>query len=150
MDGVDNLRETLLQNGWEKVTKIRQTPWGARECSVTTPDDGIIEWFENTLGWYGTVDAREENGDAIFAGIVPIPNEVTEAEHLTYIGFSLFRGEPSDRVVGFITVDDAKKAYDYVVASGWEKHSEIVEQPWGGKEFEVTTIDGSKLRIASY
>lgn len=36
------------------------------------------------------------------------------------------------------------------VASGWEKHSEIVEQPWGGTEFEVTTIDGSKLRIASY
>ena len=112
--------------------------------------DKTIEWFENTLGWYGTIDARDEKGDAIFAGIVPIPNEVTEAEHLTYIGFSLFRGEPSDRVVGFITVDDAKKAYDYVVASGWEKHSEIVEQPWGGKEFEVTTIDGSKLRIASY
>ena len=91
-----------------------------------------------------------ENGDAIFAGIVPIPNEVTEAEILTYISFSLFRGEPSDRVVGFITVDDVKKAYDYVVASGWEKHSEIVEQTWGGKEFEVTTIDGNKLRIASY
>ena len=47
-------------------------------------------------------------------------------------------------------MDDVKKAYDYVVASGWEKHSEIVEQTWGGKEFEVTTIDGSKLRIASY
>ena len=42
VDCVDNLRETILQNGWEKVTEIRQTPWGARECSVTTPDGGIL------------------------------------------------------------------------------------------------------------
>ncbi len=42
VDSVDNLRETILQNGWEKVTEIRQTPWGARECSVTTPDGGIL------------------------------------------------------------------------------------------------------------
>lgn len=53
--------------------------------------DKTIEWFENTLGWYGTVDARDEKGDAVFVGIVPIPNEITEPENHTYIGFSLFR-----------------------------------------------------------
>lgn len=112
--------------------------------------DRTIEWFENVLGWYGTVDARDENGKALFGGIVPIPNQITEEQKLTYIGYSLFDGEPSKRVVGYIVVDDARKVYDYVVKSGWEEYTEVVTQHWGGMEFTVTTIDGGILRIASY
>lgn len=112
--------------------------------------DKTIEWFENTLGWYGTVDARDENGTPIFAGIAPTPNQITEAKGLTYIGYNVFTGDPSKRVVGYFTVDDAQRAFEFVVKSGWSEYTDIVEQPWGGKEFTVTTIDGSILRIASY
>lgn len=112
--------------------------------------DATIEWFENVLGWYGTVDARNEDGKATFAGIAPIPNAITEKEKLTYIGFNLFVGEPSKRVVGYFTVDNARSVHEYVSQSGWNEYSDIVEQPWGGIEFTVTTIDGSIIRISSY
>lgn len=112
--------------------------------------DRTIEWFENVLGWYGTVDARAEDGTAIFAGIAPISNEITEEKNLTYLGFSLLGGEPTERVAAFFVVDQAKVVYDYVIKSGWKDYTELVEQPWGGTEFTVKTIDGSILRIASY
>lgn len=112
--------------------------------------DQTIEWFEKVLGWYGTVDARDEEGTPLFGGIAPIPNQITEEQKLTYIGYSLLDGEPSKRVVGYIVVDDAQKVYDYIVKSGWKEYTEIVTQPWGGIEFTVKTIDESILRIASY
>lgn len=112
--------------------------------------DRTIEWFENVLGWYGTVDARDADGKAIFAGIAPIPNEITEEKNLTYIGFSLLLGDPSKRVNAYFVVDQARQAYEYVKRSGWKEFSDLVEQPWGGLEFTVKTIDGSILRIASY
>lgn len=112
--------------------------------------DRTIEWFENVLGWYGTVDARDDDGKVIFAGIAPIPNEITEEKNLTYIGFSVLTGEPCQGVTAYFVVDQAQKVYDYVVQSGWRKFTKIVEQPWGGLEFTVETVDGSIIRIASY
>lgn len=112
--------------------------------------DKTIEWFENVLGWYGTVDARKEDGTVNFAGIAPIPNEITEKKNLTYIGFNVFTGEPSKRVVGYFVVNDAQKVHEYVSRSGWKEYTDVVYQPWGSQEFTVTTIDGSILRIASY
>ncbi|MDO5519021.1 MAG: hypothetical protein Q4G58_00875 [bacterium] len=112
--------------------------------------DRTIEWFETVLGWYGTVDARNAKGKAIFAGIAPIPNEITEKEKLTYIGLSLFLGEPSQGVAAYIVVDNARQVYEYIMRSGWREVSKVVEQPWGGLEFTVKTIDGSILRITSY
>ncbi|WP_167957026.1 VOC family protein [Anaerosporobacter faecicola] len=112
--------------------------------------DRTIEWFETVLGWYGTVDARDENGNAIFGGIAPIPNEITETTNLTYLGFSLLEGEPTNRVVAYFVVDDARAAYEFMLKSGWKEYTEIMEQPWGGMEFRVRTIDGSLIRIASY
>ncbi|WP_167957027.1 helix-turn-helix domain-containing protein [Anaerosporobacter faecicola] len=44
VDHVDPLRNYILQSGWTKVTEILFTPWGAREFSVTTPDDGEIRF----------------------------------------------------------------------------------------------------------
>lgn len=112
--------------------------------------DRTIEWFENVLGWYGEVDARDEDGTGIFAGIAPIPNEITEAKNLTYLGFNVLGGEPIQGIVAYFVVDQAKAVYDFVVKSGWKDYTELIEQPWGGTEFTVKTIDGSILRIASY
>ena len=104
--------------------------------------DKTIEWFENVLGWYGTVDARDEEGTPLFAGIAPIPNRITEEKKLTYIGYNVLVGEPSKQLVGYFVVDNVQNTYNYVVKSKWEDYTEVVEQPWGGKEFTVTTIDG--------
>lgn len=63
--------------------------------------DRTIEWFENVLGWYGAVNARDDHGIGIFGGIAPIPDEITKKEKLTYLGFSLLCGEPMVRVVAY-------------------------------------------------
>lgn len=112
--------------------------------------DRTIEWFEKVLGWYGTVDARDAEGNAIFAGIVPVPKAITEERGLTYIGYSLFVGEPSDRIVGYVIVNDLDRVHKLVVQSDWTEFTDIISQPWGGKEFSVTTVDGSMIRIASF
>lgn len=35
---------SLDKNGWTKVSEIISQPWGAKECSVWTPDGGIIRF----------------------------------------------------------------------------------------------------------
>ena len=37
--------------------------------------------------------------------------------------------------------------YEYVVSNGWNKITEIVTQPWGGKNCSLTTIDGYIINI---
>jgi len=37
--------------------------------------------------------------------------------------------------------------YDYITSNGWDKITEIVTQPWGGKTCSLTTIDGYIINI---
>lgn len=116
-----------------------------------SPDmDKTINWFAKVLKWYGAIDARDNDGMGVFGGIAPIPNKETEALNLTYMGINLLQGEHSTRVVAYVVVDDATKAFETMIQSGWDKYTPLVHQPWGGTEFQVTTIDGSIIRIASY
>ena len=44
-------------------------------------------------------------------------------------------------------VQGIEKMHEYITAKGWDKITEIVHQPWGGKTCEITTIDGYIIRI---
>lgn len=44
VDHVENIHDYIVLSGWKKITDIVHRPWGARECSVTTPDGGIIKF----------------------------------------------------------------------------------------------------------
>ncbi len=46
MDHVANLRDFVLKNGWQQVSELQHQHWGALECDVTTPDGGIIRFFQ--------------------------------------------------------------------------------------------------------
>ncbi|ODU57620.1 MAG: hypothetical protein ABT01_01830 [Clostridium sp. SCN 57-10] len=58
-----------------------------------------------------------------------------------------FNGEPSTQTVAFMRVDNIEKLHSFVKKNGWEKISEMKTQCWGGKECDVTTIDGGVMRF---
>lgn len=109
--------------------------------------DKTVNWFKEVLGWYGQIDARDENGVGTYGCVNNIPMEI-EALHIApFTGIHMFKGEPLQMMVGFMLVQGIEELYTFVKKSGWHQITEIVAEPWGGKTCEVTTIDGSVLKF---
>lgn len=49
----------------------------------------------------------------------------------TFMGCSMFYGEPLKRVIGYVTLDPVDALRGYILKSGWKQVTEIVFQPWG-------------------
>ena len=102
-------------------------------------------WFCDVLGWYGGVVAES---DGWYGCVFDYPGELIVADLTPFRGIHLFKGEPAvGTFVGFIRVQGLEQLRDMVLAKGWDQVSEIYPQPWGAKECQVTTIDGSVLRF---
>lgn len=109
--------------------------------------DKTIKWFKDVLGWYGQIEARDENNTGTYGCVNNIPIEI-EALHIApFTGIHMFKGEPLQRMVGFMLVQGINQLYEFVKKSGWNQIGEVITEPWGGKTCEVTTIDGSVLRF---
>jgi AraC family transcriptional regulator len=113
-----------------------------------TQDMGkTLKWFKEVLGWYGQIDARDENGVGIYGCVNNIPIEI-EALHIApFTGIHMFKGDSLKMMVGFMLVQGIEQLYVFVKKSGWNQITEIITEPWGGKTCEVTTIDGSILKF---
>ena len=44
-------------------------------------------------------------------------------------------------------VTGIEKMYEYIIANGWDKITQVETQPWGGKTCSLTTIDGYIINI---
>lgn len=109
--------------------------------------DKTVKWFEDTLGWYGDVVARDSDGKAEYGCVFDYPDEVAVAHLTPFRGFHLFNGQPTKGVAGFLMIDGIDELHKLVKESGWDKITEILPQPWGAKECNITTIDGCVLRF---
>ena len=109
--------------------------------------DATVQWFKDILGWYGGIDARDENGNGTYGCVLPIPGELVHMQITTFNGIHLFPGEPIKRDAGLILVDSIDKLYAFVQGNGWEEITEIIHQPWGARLCSVTTIDGTVLNF---
>ncbi len=107
--------------------------------------DKTLKWFKDILGWYGQIEARDENNIGTYGCVNNIPIEF-EALHIApFTGIHLFKGEPLQMMVGFMLVQGVEQLYNYVKKNGWNQISEVKLEPWGGKTCSVITIDGSVL-----
>lgn len=107
--------------------------------------DNTLKWFKEVLGWYGQIEERDENNIGLYGCVNNIPIEI-EALHIApFTGIHMFKGEPLNRMVGFMLVQGVEQLYQFVKMNGWNQITEVKEQPWGGKTCSVTTIDGSIL-----
>ena len=102
-------------------------------------------WFRDVLGWYGGVVA-ESGGE--YGCVFDYPGELIVSGLTPFRGIHLFKGEPAvGTFVGFIRLQGLEQFRNFVLANGWEQVTEIYPQPWGAKECQVTTVDGSVLRF---
>lgn len=46
VQGIDALHRYVTGNGWSQITDVRQEPWGAKTCEVSTPDGCVLRFFE--------------------------------------------------------------------------------------------------------
>ena len=109
--------------------------------------DDTVKWFEDILGWYSNIVERDEQGNGCYGAVFEMIPEVEKTHMAPFTGFHMFYGEPSKEVISFMQVQGIEKMHDYITAKGWDKITEIVHQPWGGKTCEITTIDGYIIRI---
>lgn len=113
----------------------------------TNDMDRTAKWFENVLGWYVSIDARNNLGSGIYGCALPLPEELLSMKITTFNGIHIFKGEPSKEVIAFMRVEGLEKLYSFVKENGWTQITEIKNQNWGGKECYITTIDGSLMRF---
>jgi AraC family transcriptional regulator len=109
--------------------------------------DQTVQWFKDILGWYGGIDARDENGNGTYGCVLPVPGELVNMQITTFNGIHLFPGESAQRESGLILVDSIDKFYAFVKGNGWDEITEITHQPWGARLCSVTTIDGTVLNF---
>lgn len=109
--------------------------------------DRTLNWFKDVLGWYGQIEARDEENQGLYGCVNNIPTEI-EALHIApFTGIHMFKGEPMKRMIGFMLVQGVEQLYRYAKSHGWNDISEVVTEPWGAKTCEITTIDGSILKF---
>lgn len=137
-----------LSGGKGLMSKLCERGYVVRETGAvyhTMDMDKTLEWFQKILGWYGQIESRDGEGLGLYGCVNHIPMEM-EALHIApFTGIHLFKGEPEERVVGFMLITGVDNLYKFIKLNGWNKVTEVKEEVWGGKTCSVTTIDGCVL-----
>ena len=140
---------TIL-GGKQAMQNLTQRGYSVRENGpvyYTKDMDKTTKWFEDVLGWYADIAQRDDKGTGVYGCVLPLPGEIHNMTLVPFNGFHMFCGEPTNRSVGFMRVDSIDNLHAFVQKNGWEQISEIETQHWGGRECDVTTIDGSLIRF---
>ena len=114
---------------------------------LTEDMDKTVKWFEDVLGWYSNIVERDDNGNGCYGVVFDMLPEVELVHLAPFTGFQIFCGTPESCMISFMQVKGIDKMYDYVKFNGWDKITEVVTQPWGGKTCSLTTIDGYIINI---
>lgn len=110
--------------------------------------DKTVKWFEDVLGWYAGIEARDEDGVGTYGCAMSFPGEIANVGVADFDGIHLFYGEPQKSTVAFIGVHNIEQLYSFVKGNGWDKITEVsAPQPWGSRVCYVTTIDDSVLQF---
>ena len=109
--------------------------------------DRTLAWFTDVLGWYGQIDARDDNSVGLYGCVNNIPIEFESLGLAPFTGIHLFRGKTEPRMVGFMKVEGIEKLHTYVLERGLKEITPIVTEPWGSRSCVVTTIDGCQLKF---
>ena len=139
---------TKLNGDADKMDKLGKRGYAVLENGpvyYTLDMDSTAQWFENVLGWYAGIDARNDEGKGTYGCVLPIPGELVHMQIASFNGIHMFYGEPIRRKAGFILIDGIEKLHAFVRQNGWEQITDIETQPWGARSCDVTTVDGAIL-----
>jgi AraC family transcriptional regulator len=133
-----------------KMTSFSERGYVVRENGpvyFTKDMDKTVKWFEDVLGWFGDVVARDKAGNGECGCVFDYPSEVAVAHITPFRGFHLFMGEPIKGVAGFLMIEGLDALHKLVKDNGWNNISDIVSRSWGARECSITTPEGSILRF---
>ncbi len=144
--------QSIYEKEKELMEKLQNRGYTLMEHSApvyhTKNMEKTVEWFENVLGWYAGIEAKDENGVGTYGCAMSFPGELVHANIGKFDGIHLFYGEPSKNTVALINIHNIDKFYAFVKKNGWDQISEVSPpQPWGSRVCYVTTIDGSVLQF---
>ena len=111
-----------------------------------------VEWYSRVLGWKGTFDVYDKEGNCLF-GEVYTSTPGTE-EHPSNVGFSLARSENVDHAMygdgwqALIYVDDLDNLYHRVLDNNGRIIADPEDQPWGAITFKMVDLNGVNLIFA--
>lgn len=114
---------------------------------LTMDMDRTAKWFEDVLGWYSNIVERDNSGNGSYGVVFDMLPEVELVHLAPFTGFQLFSGTPEPRRISFMQVMEIEKMHEYITSKGWDKITDVVIQPWGGKTCRLTTIDGYIIDI---
>jgi len=114
---------------------------------LTDNMEKTARWFEDTLGWYSNIIARNADGHGTYGVVFDMLPEVELVHLAPFTGMQMFHETPQPRLLSFMQVTDIQRMHDYITSHGWSQISEIIIQPWDGKTCSLTTIDGYTINI---
>lgn len=139
-----------LSGGKEIMNDFSKRGYVVKETGAvyyTLDMDKTLKWFKEVLGWYGQIEARDEDGIGTYGCVNNIPIEI-EALHIApFTGIHMFKGDPLPILTAFMLVQGIEQLYSFVKKSGWNQITEVITEPWGSKTCQVKTIDGSILKF---
>ncbi len=140
----------LNLTGGNAMDKLSERGYIVKEAGsvyYTEDMDRTLDWFKNVLGWYGQIENRDENNIGLYGCVSHMPMEIEMLHTVPFAGFHMFRGEPIQKMTGFMSVRGIDNLHAHVKKSGWDDISEIKDESWGAKSCIVKTIDGSILKF---
>ena len=114
---------------------------------LTMDMEKTAKWFEDVLGWHSNIVEKDKDGKGCYGVVFDMVPEVELVHLAPFTGFQMFLGKPEPHAISFMQVKGIEKMHDYIISKGWDKITEIITQPWGGKTCSLTTIDGYIINI---
>lgn len=114
---------------------------------LTLDMDRTAKWFEDILGWYSNIVERDNSGKGCYGVVFDMLPEVESMHLAPFTGMQMFYGTPEPRQISFMQVQGIERMYEYIISNGRDKITEVIIQPWGGKTWSLTTIDGYIINI---
>jgi len=112
------------------------------------------EWYQKYLNWYsGDIEGNEEWGHA---AICPYHLEGDQKSYQQFKGFHINK-QPVDEnhntaanchLSFFVSGLEDLRAL--IISNGWDKISEISQNPWGSKSFSLTDLNGFVLTFTEW
>ena len=139
LEGMNLMQERIKQRGY--------TVGNVGSVYLTSDMGETSKWFEEVLGWYAGVEARDDSGNPTYGCAMPFNGELVHLGVTSFNGIFLLPGETPKCLISMMGIKNIDNLYRHVKKNGWEHITDVITEPWGARVCNITTIDGCTLRF---
>lgn len=90
------------------------------------------------------------HGEPLFYGAVSRDGIVLHLRHVDQPNFAELAGREESLILATIETDDVRALFAQVEAAGADLVQSLVQQPWGGLDFQVRDPDGNRISFVQF